>query len=205
MTVFRHLPFQIPSKEDQYVSNISYSNRNCNILRPTFCKKCGKASIFHFHSKYRRKKFLSMSEWLSDFFIFRFRCKLCRHVVPAYQNGYIPSRQANPETEGSALSEARAFLLDFFSQRTLTRWRTRLKALAVLFQGEIFRAFFFAFPSASPNSKSSSVFDSLLGQFNQHLLSKGLGFLVFQLSHLAYLARGDISHHKKCLSTSGTL
>ena len=187
------------------MSNIFYSNGNCNILRPTFCKKCGKISVFHFHSKYRRKKLLSMSEWLSDFFIFRFRCKLCRHVVPAYQNGYIPSRQANPKTEGSALSKDRIFLSDFFSQRTLTRWRTRLKALANRFQGEIFRAFFFAFPSASPDSKSSRVFDSLLTLFNQHHPSKGLVFLVFQLSHLAYLARGDISHHKKCLSTSGTL
>ena len=187
------------------MSNISYSNRDCNILRPTFCKKCGKASIFHFHSKYPRKKFLSMSKWLSDFFIFRFRCKLCRHVVPAYQNGYIPSRQANPKTEGSALSKDRAFLLDFFSLRTLTRWRTRLKALANRFQGEIFRAFFFAFPSSSPDSKSSSVFNSLLVLFKQYFPSNSLGLLVFQLSHLAYLARGDISHHKKCLSTSGTL
>ena len=187
------------------MSNISYSNDNCKVVRPTFCKKCGENSVFHFHSKYRRTKFLSMSEWLSDFFIFRFRCKLCRHVVPVYQNGYIPSRQANPKTEGSAFSDDHAFLLDYFSQRTLTRWRTRLKALALRFQGEIYRTVFFAFPDASPDSKISSVFDSLLMHFNQQYLSEGLRFLVFQLSHLAYLARGDICHHKNCLSTSGNL
>ena len=181
------------------MKKILYLNGDCKIKRPNFCKRCGKNSVFHFHSKYRRKKLLSKSSWLTDFFVFRFRCKVCKKVVPAYQECYVPNRQATPATEGISMLNDFDLLKDFFSLRTLTRWRTRLKFLAITFQSPIFKIILFRFPNTSINTKCHLVFNSLLELYKLHMPTNALESLTFQLGHLQYLARGNISHHKRCL------
>jgi len=164
--------------------NILYFPLKSKILRPCFCKRCKKHNSFHHHSKYYRKKLFSKTGWLTNIFIFRFRCKYCKSIVSVFPQDYVLYRQAVPSVESMAHSTYSDIVKDAFSPRTLTRWRTRLRVLAETFSSKVHRIIFFKFPDTDTRSEHSTVFDNLSQLLKQHYKANSLEILVHLLGTL---------------------